>query len=114
MQAARASSENKFNAEFRFEKYVWITIGWYVEDWWKVERMADSDTNCTDADVEQFLPNTLAILHANTAENDSATTDVDLVSGRAQPEGGALWSVELLTVPLYRLLLSLTPGTETC
>ena len=73
--------------EFQYEKYVWITIGWYGEDWWKTERMTDDAINCTDSDVEQFLPNTLAILQANTAENSSATTDVDLVSGRAQPEG---------------------------
>lgn len=44
-----------------------------------MEREQDPTLNCTDADVEQFLPNTVAILQANTADNASATTDVLLV-----------------------------------
>lgn len=68
------------NPEFVYDKYVWITLGWYRDDWWKAERQGDDVvTNCTDEDVEQFLPNSIAIIQANTAENTTGETNVDLV-----------------------------------
>lgn len=68
--------EAEVNMEFRYEQYVWITLGWYGEEWWT---LSNDSVNCTDQDVEQFLPNTIALFHANTADNESAPTDVLLV-----------------------------------
>ncbi len=64
------------NEEFRYDQYAWITLGWYGEEWWT---LTNDSANCTDQDVEQFLPNTIAVLQANMAANDSAPTDVLLV-----------------------------------
>lgn len=75
-QAARALREDKSSPEFKYERYVWITLGWYGEEWWT---LTNNTANCTNQDVEQFLPNTIAVLQANMARNDSATTDVQLV-----------------------------------
>ncbi len=65
--------------ELRYEKYVWITLGWYGDEWWRVERLTNDTLDCTDQDVEQFLPNTLAVIQANTAINESSPTNVVLV-----------------------------------
>lgn len=39
----------------------------------------DVVTNCTDEHVEQFLPHSIAIIQANTADNTTAETNVELV-----------------------------------
>ena len=79
MQAATAK-EGEADPRFAYDKYVWITLGWYRDGWWRVERLRDNlVTNCTDKDVEQFLPQSLGIIQANTADNTTAETDVELV-----------------------------------
>lgn len=103
-QAARAR-EGEVNETLRYEKYVWITLGWYTEGWWRVEREQDPTLNCTDADVEQFLPNTVAILQANTADNASATTDVLLVRYLAL---GNILNNTISVFIIYWLTLTLT------
>ncbi|XP_064382160.1 gamma-aminobutyric acid type B receptor subunit 1-like [Halichondria panicea] len=84
-EAARAK-KRMASEELRYEKYVWITLGWYGNEWWRVERLMNDTLNCTNQDVEQFLPNTLAVIQANTAINESSPTNVGLTAEEFQSE----------------------------
>jgi len=55
--------------------YVWITQGWYSDQWWMEE-----GTNCTRKEMESFLNGTIAISHFPTASNENDTTDTGIVS----------------------------------
>ena len=55
--------------------YVWITQGWYSDQWWTEE-----DTNCTRKEMNSFLNGTIAISHFPTASNENDTTDTGTVS----------------------------------
>ena len=58
-----------------FPGYVWITQGWYSEQWWMEE-----DTNCTREEMKSFLRGAIAISHFPTASNENDTTDSGIVS----------------------------------
>ena len=55
--------------------YVWITQGWYSDQWWM-----EGDMNCTGEDLESFLEGAIAISHFPTASNESEATDIGIVS----------------------------------
>lgn len=120
------------NEALVYDKYVWITLGWYRDNWWKVERTTDKViTNCTDEDVEQFLIRSVGIVQANEAENVNGETDVQLVrlyshhitqyahSPSPPTHTHTHISIECMTRyqlihihPLYRLLRSLKLSTK--
>lgn len=59
--------------------YVWLIHGWYKQNWWKT-KVAKADTvSCTDQQLEALVKRSIAILQVPTADNDTATTDVELV-----------------------------------
>lgn len=78
-QAVERARE-EFDPAFHYRSYVWITLGWYREQWWKAEVAQDSQVNCTDAELEQLLERTIAIQQFPVAENRTVPTDVSLVS----------------------------------
>ena len=55
--------------------YVWITQGWYSDQWWTEE-----DTNCTRKEMESFLNGTIGVSHFPTAFNENQTTNSGIVS----------------------------------
>ena len=58
--------------------YVWITQGWYSDQWWMEE-----DTNCTREEMKSFLNGTIAISHFPTASNENDTMDSGIVSAHS-------------------------------
>jgi len=78
-QAVERARE-EFDPAFHYRSYVWITLGWYRERWWKAEVAQDNQVNCTDAELEQLLERTIAIQQFPVAENRTVPTDVSLVS----------------------------------
>lgn len=80
-QAAKNHSSNPDDLRFYFPGYVWITLGWYSDQWWTAEVANDPLTDCRDEQLEElFLPQTLGILQANSASDEKAQTDVMLVN----------------------------------
>ena len=75
--ASRAREE--FDPAFHYRSYVWITLGWYHQLWWRVEVAQDDQVNCTDTELDMLLERTIAVQHFPTAENRTASTDVSLV-----------------------------------
>ena len=55
--------------------YVWITQGWYSDQWWMEE-----DTNCTREEMKSFLERAIAISHFPTASSENDITDSGIVS----------------------------------
>ena len=65
------------NAEHHYPGYIWITLGWYQDDWWRGGVASDDSIRCTSEDLEPFIRRTLSIQ----IDNSSASqTDVGLVS----------------------------------
>ena len=65
------------NPEHHYPGYVWITLGWYQDDWWR-EGVASNDTiQCSDADLEPFIRRTFSIQIGNSS---ASQTNVGLVS----------------------------------
>ena len=60
-------------------RYVWITPGWYQDNWWKAN---PSDRNCTSEMMEQVINSSLAVIPSGVfpLENDSAITTSGLVT----------------------------------
>jgi len=80
MCAAVERAQEEFDPAFHYRSYVWITLGWYREQWWKAEVAQDNQVNCTDAELEQLLERTIAIQQFPVAENRTVPTDVSLTS----------------------------------
>ena len=59
----------------RYPGYVWITQGWYSDQWW-----TEGDVNCTGEDLEFFVEGAIAISHFPTASNETEATDIEIVS----------------------------------
>lgn len=60
--------------------YVWLIHGWYKQSWWKTEETNDDAIGCTNEQLEALVKRSIAILQVPTADNVTATTDVELVS----------------------------------
>lgn len=60
-------------------EYVWITLGWYRDQWWSEEISQDTLPNCTDSILEPLLSRTIGIQEANSPSDRDAPTDVYLV-----------------------------------
>lgn len=59
----------------RYPGYVWITHGWYSEQWWM-----EGGVNCTGDELQSFLEGAIAISHFPTASNENEATDIGIVS----------------------------------
>ena len=59
--------------------YVWITQGWYPEQWW-----VEGYENCTGDELQSFLEGAIGISHFPTASNESSATDTGIVSISAE------------------------------
>lgn len=78
LQAANSLSDDP-KPEYHYPGYVWITPGWYRDNWWREEVAEDSEIPCSDLDLEQFILNTLSIQISNGTKDPSSPTDVNLV-----------------------------------
>lgn len=78
MQAANSLLDDS-NPEYHYPGYVWITPGWYRDNWWREEVARDSEIPCSDQDLEQFILNILSIQISNGTTDPSSPTDVNLV-----------------------------------
>ena len=64
----------------RYPQYLFLSIGWYNEFWWKVD---DEGLNCTVEQRESVLPSSLAFLNyifLNETADVNVTTTSGLVS----------------------------------
>lgn len=75
MQAANSLSDDP-NPEYHYPGYVWITPGWYKDNWWREEVAEDPTIPCSNQDLEPF---TLSIQISNGISDPSSPTDVNLV-----------------------------------
>ena len=79
-----------------YPNYVWITPGWYPNQWWADEQ--DSmPTGCRNDTLEAFIRGTIAISHYYTNVNESTTT----VSGMVRVHVVLYFDCELKAVLLY-------------
>lgn len=76
LQAAYNHRTNP-NPEHHYPGYVWITLGWYRDDWWTE---ADDQIMCSNSDIEPFIRNTFSIQIGNGSFDASADTNVAIVS----------------------------------
>ena len=68
------------NPEHHYPGYVWITLGWYRDDWWRERVAGDNQIRCSDIDLEPFMRNTFSLQLGNSTLDTSAETNVGLVS----------------------------------
>jgi hypothetical protein len=61
--------------------YVWITLGWYHDQWWTEHVSQDYITNCTDESLEPLVNRAIGIQQENFAQDENAPTSVNLVKG---------------------------------
>jgi len=66
-------------ADFYVQGYVWITLGWYGDNWWTETVSKDRLPECSDTLLEQFLLQSVAVQELNLALDLTAPTDVNLV-----------------------------------
>ena len=62
-----------------YPEYVWMSYGWYTQNWWLDEH---EDTSCTADQIKRAVWRSLAIHHfpIPTSEEEDAPTDVGYVS----------------------------------
>ena len=62
-------------------KYVWITPGWYLDQWWR-DSSASFNVSCGEQQLENFLINqrVLAISHYPTATDENVEAVGGIVS----------------------------------
>ena len=61
--------------ELHYPRHLFLTYGWYVQGWWKVE-----DQNCTAQQRESVLNMSLSLLQFDFLEDRNLTTDTGIVS----------------------------------
>ena len=110
-QAAHNQKTNP-NPEHHYPGYIWITFGWYQENWWRESGADSSSLPCSDEDLEPFLRNTFSIQLGNNSVDRTAATDVKLVSQLCSSINlyypVYIWSAIMCCVILcYRQLLNL-------
>ena len=71
--------QQRNEAEFYVPGYVWITLGWYGDNWWTETVAQDSLPECSDNSLKQLLLQSVAIQELNLALDLTAPTDVNLV-----------------------------------
>jgi len=49
---------------------VWITPGWYGNNWWRSDK---APINCTDAEMQRVLDRSLAVLQYPVVEREAVT-----------------------------------------
>ena len=59
--------------------YVWITLGWYQDQWWTEAISQDILLGCNDSLIEPLMIQMIAVQQANFALDEDAPTDVNLV-----------------------------------
>lgn len=78
MQAALLQRQN--DVTLHVPGYVWITLGWYRDNWWTRAVSQDELPQCTDDLLEPLLYQSIGIQQSNSAEDNNTPTDVNLVS----------------------------------
>ena len=65
-----------------YPQYVWITHGWYPEQWWNIsqEVYGNQTDTCSSEEVAAFLNGVIAIQPFPTADDRYAQTESGMVS----------------------------------
>lgn len=79
LQAANLQDENP-DPQLYVPGYVWITLGWYRDQWWTEEVSREIIPGCDDTTLEPLINQTIGIQQANSAPDRQAPTDVNLVN----------------------------------
>lgn len=67
------------NPQFYVPGYVWITLGWYRDQWWTETVSQDIIPGCTDDVLEPLISQSIGIQQTNSAPDRNAATNVNLV-----------------------------------
>ena len=78
-QAVKLQAENP-DPQYYVPGYVWITLGWYRDQWWTEDVSQDIIPGCDDATLEPLIDQTIGIQQTNSAPDKQAPTDVILVN----------------------------------
>ncbi len=61
--------------------YVWMTYGWYEENWWKAKVNPEQvPADCTDSHLAEFLHGSMVLQLVPTLNDSNSMTDTGLVS----------------------------------
>ena len=69
------SHPQAYSRSLHYPRHLFLTYGWYVQDWWKVE-----DQNCTAQQRESVLSMSLSLLQFDFLEDHNLITDTGIVS----------------------------------
>lgn len=61
------------------ERFVWIIIGWYDDNWWK-KRLDEENVDCSQSEMSQAVKGYLATDHMKLNEDD-ITSQNKTISG---------------------------------
>ena len=76
------SHPQAYHRRLRYPRHLFLTPGWYVHNWWKVE---DQNFSCTAKQRESVLPGSLAFLFTDFLQDRNMTTDTGIVSYSSLP-----------------------------
>ena len=66
-----------YHRGIRYPHHVLLTLGWYGQNWWRVE---DPNLSCTAQERESVLNRSLAFLQCDFLEDLNTTTDTAIVN----------------------------------
>ena len=71
-----------YHKDLRYPQYVWITHGWYPEQWWNIsqEIYGNQSQTCSSEEVAEFLNGVIAIQSFPTADDRYVQTKSGMVS----------------------------------
>ena len=74
--------QQAYHEGLRYPQYVWITHGWYPEQWWNIsqEIYGNQSRTCSSEEVAEFLSGVIAIQPFPTADDRYVQTKSGMVS----------------------------------
>ena len=70
------SCPQAYQRGLRYPRHLFLTYGWYVQEWWRVE---DQNLSCTAQERESVLNRTLAFLQFDFIEDLDMSTSIGIV-----------------------------------
>ena len=71
------SHPQAYHRDLRYPRHLFLTYGWYVQNWWLVE---DRNFSCTAEERESVLNRSLSFLQFDFLQDRNLTTDTGIVS----------------------------------
>ena len=66
-----------YHRDLRYPSHLFLTHGWYAQNWWLVE---DQDSSCTAQQRESVLNRSFAFVQFDFLQDKNLTTDTGIVS----------------------------------